>query len=100
MIFRHTIINNFYREKEKKQRERLNACFPIDILGNPLHPTESVRNLGVWFDSGFFLLQTCPECKVCFSQLRDFRNVRQFLTQDTAVSVANAFVSSRLDYLN
>ena len=22
----------------KKQRERLNVCFPIDILGNPLHP--------------------------------------------------------------
>ena len=38
----------------KKQRERLNACFPIDILGNPLHPTESVGNLGVWFD--FFFL--------------------------------------------
>ena len=34
----------------KKQRDMLNACFPIDILGNPLHPTESVRNLGVWFD--------------------------------------------------
>ena len=40
----------------KKQRERLNARFLIDILGNPLHPTESVRNLGVWFDSDFFLL--------------------------------------------
>ena len=35
-----------------------------------------------------------------FSQLRDFRNIRQFLTQDTAVSVANAFVSSRLGYCN
>ena len=34
----------------KKQRERLNVCFPIDILDNPLHPTKSVRNLGVWFD--------------------------------------------------
>ena len=34
----------------KKQRERLNVCFPIDMLGNPLHPTKSVRNLGVWFD--------------------------------------------------
>ena len=34
----------------KKQRERLNVCFLIDILGNPLHPTKSVRNLGVWFD--------------------------------------------------
>ena len=30
----------------KKQRERLNVCFPID----PFHPTKSVRNLGVWFD--------------------------------------------------
>ena len=26
----------------KKQRERLNVCFPIDILGNHLHLTESV----------------------------------------------------------
>ena len=31
----------------KKQRERLNACFQINILGNHLQPTESVRNLGV-----------------------------------------------------
>ena len=37
----------------KKQRERLKAYFPIDILDNPLHFTESVRNLGVWFDSDF-----------------------------------------------
>ena len=31
---------------------------------------------------------------------RDFRNFRQFLTQDAAVLVANDFVSSRLDYCN
>ena len=80
----------------KKQRERLNVCFPIDILGNPLHPTKSVRNLGVWFDSDFFQ----NVCKSCFIQLRDFRNIRQFLTHDAAVSVANAFVSSQLDYCN
>ena len=30
----------------------------------------------------------------------DFRNIRQFWTHDAAVSVANAFVSSRLDYCN
>ena len=29
-----------------------------------------------------------------------FRNIRQFLTQDAAVMVANALVSSRLDYCN
>ena len=39
-------------------------------------------------------------CTGCFSQLRDFRNIRQFLTQDAAVSVANGFVSSLLDYCN
>ena len=85
----------------KKQRERLYACFPIDILGNHLHPTESVRNLGVWFDSDFsFSKHVQNVCKGYLSQLRDFRNIRQFLTQDAAVSVANAFVISRLDYCN
>ena len=85
----------------KKQRERLNACFLIDILGNPLHPIESVRNLGVWFNSNFsFSKHVQNVCKGCFSQLRDFRNIRQFLTQDAAVSVTSAFVSSQLDYCN
>ena len=85
----------------KKQRESLNACFPIDILGNPLHPTESVRNLGVWFDSDFSFSKNVQNvCKGCFSQLRDFINFRQFLTLDAAVSVASAFVSSWLDYCN
>ena len=85
----------------KKQRERLNVCFPIDILGNSLHPTKSVRNLGVWFDSDFsFSKHVQNVCKSCFIQLRDFSNIRQFLTHDAAVSVANAFVSSQLDYCN
>ena len=38
--------------------------------------------------------------KVVFLQLRDFRHVRRFLTQDAFVLVANALVSSRLDYCN
>ena len=55
----------------------------------------------MWFDSDFsFSKHVQNVCKGCFSQLRDFRNIRLFLTQDAAVSVANAFVSSRLDYCN
>ena len=85
----------------KIQRERLNVCFPIDILGNPLHPTKSVGNLGVWFDSDFsFSKHVQNVCKSCFIQLKDFRNIRQFLTQYAAVLVGNAFVSSWLDYCN
>ena len=62
---------------------------------------ESVRNLGVWFNSDFsFSKYGQKVCKGCFSWLRDFRGIRQFLTQDAAVSVANAFLSSRLDQCN
>ena len=55
----------------------------------------------MWFDSDFsFSKHVQNVCKSCFIQLRDFRNIRQFLTHDAAVSVASAFASSRLDYCN
>ena len=67
-------------------------------LGQPPSPHQ-VRNLGVWFDSDFSCSKHIQHiCKSCFIQLRDFRNIRQFLTHDAAVSVAN--VSSRLDFCN
>ena len=33
----------------KKHRDRLKACFAIDILGSLVCPTESVKDLVVWF---------------------------------------------------
>ena len=51
----------------KRQRDKLKACFPIDILGSPLSPVDSVRNLGVWFDSDFSLSKHVQNvCKSCF----------------------------------
>ena len=85
----------------KRQRDKLKVCFPIDILGSPLCPVDSVRNLGVWFDSNFSLSKYVQNvCKSCFVKLCDFRYVRWFLTHDVSVLVANALVSSRLDYWN
>ena len=37
----------------KRQRDKLKSCFPIDILGNSICPTDAVKNLGVWFDLDF-----------------------------------------------
>ena len=55
----------------------------------------------MWFDFDFsFSKHVQNVCKSYIIQLRNFRNIRQFLTQDAAVSVANAFVSSLLDYSN
>ena len=85
----------------KRQWDKLKACFPIDILGNSLCPADSVKNLGVWFDSDFSLSKHVQNaCKSCFVKLRDFRHVRRFLTHDVSVLVTNALVSSRLDYCN
>ena len=50
----------------KRQRDKLTACFLIDILGSPLCPVDSVKNLGVWFDSDFYLSKDVQNvCKSC-----------------------------------
>ena len=75
----------------------MKACFPIDILGSPLCPVD----LGVWFDSDLSLSKHVQNvCKTCFVKVHNFRHVRRFLTHDVSVLVANAFVSSQLDYCN
>ena len=85
----------------KRQRNNLKPCFPIDILGSPLCPDDSVRNLGVWFDSDFsFSKHVQNICKSCFVKLHDFRHIRRFLIHDVSVLVANVLVGSRLNYFN
>ena len=64
-------------------------------------PVDSVKNLGVWFDSDFSLSKHVQNvCKSYFVKLCDFRHVRQFLIHDASVLVANALVISQLDYCN
>ena len=85
----------------RRQSYKLKAYFPSTILGSPLCPGEWVKNLGVWFDSDFSLSKQVQNvCKSCFVQLRNFRHVRRFLTHDASVLVANAVITSRLDYCN
>ena len=45
----------------KNIRTKLGKFFPVNILGSLLSPAEAIRNLGVWFDSDFFLLLPCQE---------------------------------------
>ena len=85
----------------KAQRRKISSHFPVSILGSLLHPVDSVRNLGVWFDAEFSSSEHVKTtCKACFLQMRDLRGIRQYLTPIVAVLAANALVSSRLDYCN
>ena len=79
----------------------LKDFFPVTILGNCLSPKDVVRNLGVFFDSKFsFTNHVNSVIKSCFANLRDLRRIRRYLSYDSSVIVANALVSSRLDYCN
>ena len=50
----------------KRQRDKLKACFPSNILYSPLCPVDLVKNVGVWFDSDFSLSKHVQNvCKSC-----------------------------------
>ena len=75
--------------------------FPISILGNQVSPAQSVRNLGVVFDSNFnFSNHVSQVIKSTRVQTRDLYRIRPLLDMNTSVLLANALVSSRLDYCN
>ena len=64
-----------------------------------MHPAPVVKNLGIWFNANFSFADHLHNiCKTCFIQIRDLRRVRQFLTDEAAILVASALVSSNLDY--
>ena len=66
-----------------------------------IHPSDRLRNLGVLFDSGLlFSKQINSIRKSSYFQMCDFVHIRRFLTKSVAITVANALVSSRIDYCN
>ena len=65
-----------------------------------MHPAV-VKKCKVWFDANFsFADHVHNICKTCFIQMRDLRQVRQCLTDEAAILVANALVSWGLNYYN
>ena len=85
----------------KAQRSALSSFFPIDILGNKLVPSDTVRNLGVKFDSSLDMSQQIS-CVIrsCYYHIKDLRRIRRHLTRSVAITLSNALVSSKIDYCN
>ena len=85
----------------KNNRKQLLPYFPINILGNQVSPAQSVRNLGVVFDSNFsFSDHVSQVIKSTRVHARDLYRIHPLLDLNTSVLLANALVSSRLDYCN
>ena len=85
----------------KNNRKQLLNHFPINILGNQVSPAQSVKNLGVVFDSNFTISDHVSQViKSTTVHARDLYRICPLLDLKTSVLVANALVSSRLDYCN
>ena len=71
-------------------------------LGDSVIPrNSSARDLGVIFDSTLsFSNHINSICKSAHYHIRDLRRIRHLLSEPALILLANALVSSRLDYCN
>ena len=70
-------------------------------MGVKTYLAKSACNLGVIFDKNFnFRSHISAICSSCIYHIRDLRRIRRHLDLDSAKLLANALVSSRLDYCN
>jgi hypothetical protein len=81
------------------QQRRKVLSTSISFRGSILNPSSQVRNLGVTFDSDLsFNSHISQVCRSSFYQTRQLRQVRTSLDQNSAIILANALVTSKLDY--
>ena len=85
----------------ERQRSKYLSMFPMELLGVKTDPAKSARNLGVIFDKNFnFHSHISAIYSSCIYHIRDLWRIRRHRDLDSAKLLANALVSSRLDYCN
>jgi hypothetical protein len=84
----------------KQQRSKISSSSLL-FAGNIISPSTSVRNLGVTFDSDLSLTTHISSvCKSSHFIVRQIRQVRPSLDINSSILLANALVSSKLDFCN
>ena len=83
----------------KLQREKILNNFPCSIPGQDTNQSALAKNLGLVFDSSLnFRKHISQTCRACFYHIRDLRQIRKSLSLDLDKQIAEALVSSKLDY--
>ena len=82
-------------------RSSLKSSFPVSLLGNSMEPAELIKKLGVILDMDNLMQRHMANlCHISYYHLQELQRVYRYLNHETAVKVANALVSSHLDYCN
>lgn len=91
------ILIGSYQQRRKLSDTITNLTF----AGCTVRPTDCVRNLGVLFDSDLsFKNHVIKTCQLAFWNIRNLRRIRMCLDINSTKLLANALVTSRLDYCN
>ena len=82
-----------------------NVNLPVNVINlgsNTISPCDSAKNLGVIFQTGMSIIDKhiSSITKSCFLQLRDICRIYPFISNTAAITLANAFVHSHLDFCN
>ena len=83
----------------KCYHNKFNSKFPVEILSNSIPPAAHAKNLGVYIDSDFnFQHHIKNTVQLCNYFILGSHRIRKHLNLDASTALANALVSSRLDY--
>ena len=83
-------------------RVNIETEFGILELGNlQLHPSPSVKNLGITFDSSLdFKYHINSLVKTCNYHIRNLYAVRKYLNKETLIGLVHSLILSHVDYCN
>ncbi len=81
-----------------RQRKSHVIANSIQIGNNDIVANDSIRNLGIMFDSTMSMEDQVKKiCQASYFHLRNIRSIRKYLSQENTEKLIHAFVSSRLD---
>ena len=84
----------------QQQRSKITDS-SLSFHGTALVPVSSARNLGVVLESDLSFDQHISNvCRSSFYHIRQLRQIRPSLDLNSSIQLANALVSSKLDYCN
>ena len=71
------------------------------VCNDPIHPVQSVRDLGVYVDEAMTMRTHVNHVlSSCFSALRHIKSIKRSLSTHALTTLVTALVHSRLDYCN
>ena len=73
----------------------------INIVGNEIHATNCVRNLGAYFEKHMTMEHHVKSiCRAAYAQLYNIGKERTYFNQQSAEKLIHALVHSHIDYCN